>query len=35
MHDNILSIYAEITIKDIRYVVSDEYKGFSLKHLID
>jgi serine/threonine protein kinase len=34
-HPNILPIYAEVTLKAKRYVISDEYKNCSLKNLLE
>jgi hypothetical protein len=33
-HPNILSIYAEVTLDDKRFVLSDEYKNCSLRNLL-
>lgn len=34
-HPNILAIYAEVTLNQKRYVISDEYKNCSLKNLLE
>lgn len=34
-HPHILPIYAEVTLNEKRYVLSDEYKNCSLKNLLE